>query len=508
MNAASGTGRPITTLEILVRQAGGEWESFQQYASRERKLALDQAHRLAGGGEFAAVKLVKETYQPDSNTTSETILFQTEQQPHDGQAPAPLSARRAGNTGGAAAEVGADGAGQGERFHALFDHLAALLSELLSRTALEGRLAGMHWRRKNRHPPAADGAGQEDAAERRRPDETAWEKEKLTISAFMEDSLDRIRTMIGHNDNSNRFGICFFICGACAFLAKQSRLYGEHFLHFVADCLSVVNLPRAPALRFAERFPQYLKEGGRYEQMYQAGSHAIVAFVRDGVSSRDSLAAALKVWNDPVAGRKQGTARPLTLMFTDIVGSSATAERRGDAYALRLLRVHNHIVEAIVGHYRGMLIKHTGDGYLVAFDDATWGVRAAVLILRCAAEHNESFAELPLHLRIGLNAGEAIADRGDLYGSSVNLASRVCVAAAPDQILCTGIVHSRAASGAEEAAIPFLDRGRFRLKGFGDPIPLFEVVWQQDREWRAERAAPALAAAEQRKAAPLPSAAR
>jgi adenylate cyclase len=90
------------------------------------------------------------------------------------------------------------------------------------------------------------------------------------------------------------------------------------------------------------------------------------------------------------------------------------------------------------------------------------------------AQHNES-AEVPIKVRVGLNAGEPIAEEEDLFGTAVNLAARICSRAEAGQILAPVVVRELAAG----KPFMFADLGETELRGFEDPVRLFEVRWQQ-----------------------------
>ncbi len=92
---------------------------------------------------------------------------------------------------------------------------------------------------------------------------------------------------------------------------------------------------------------------------------------------------------------------------------------------------------------------------------------------RAFAQHNESAPE-PILVRVGLNAGEPIAEEDDLYGTAVNLAARIAAKAKGGEILASDVVRGLVAG----KDFPFADRGRRKLRGFEEPVRLFEVRWQ------------------------------
>lgn len=167
------------------------------------------------------------------------------------------------------------------------------------------------------------------------------------------------------------------------------------------------------------------------------------------------------------------TTQPLIILFTDMADSTALIQRLGDAAAQALLRVHNSIIRTCLTEYGGSELKHLGDGMMVTFLSASNAVECAVAIQRGLAQHNQDRPEAPIRVRIGLNAGEPIAEDGELFGTAVNVAARICSRAQPGQILVSEVIRQLAAG----KGITFAERGRVALKGFADRFRLYEVQW-------------------------------
>ena len=125
-----------------------------------------------------------------------------------------------------------------------------------------------------------------------------------------------------------------------------------------------------------------------------------------------------------------------------------------------------------------------GDGFMASFSSATRALESAIAMQRAFAAHNEAAAarpstgsgraEEPILVRVGLNAGEPIAEEADLYGTAVNLAARICGHAEAGQILASDVVRQLVAG----RDFQFTDRGEASLKGFDERVRLFEVRWQ------------------------------
>lgn len=159
------------------------------------------------------------------------------------------------------------------------------------------------------------------------------------------------------------------------------------------------------------------------------------------------------------------------IMFTDIVDSTGMTARLGDVRAVEMVRAHDALVRRALQHKGGREIKHTGDGIMVSFDDAEAGVECACAIQRAFEAFNLASQE-KLRVRIGLDAGEPVADHNDLFGATVQMAARLCQSAEPDTIVVSEDM-SKLLSG----RIGFVSLGPRDLKGFVRPVSAFEVTW-------------------------------
>lgn len=161
---------------------------------------------------------------------------------------------------------------------------------------------------------------------------------------------------------------------------------------------------------------------------------------------------------------------PVTIMFTDMESSTETTQRLGDAAAQDLVRAHNAVVRDALKQHHGNEIKHTGDGIMASFAAASSAVECAMAIQR---ELDERAGAPRVH--IGINAGEPVAEEGDLYGTSVQLAARVCGHAGAGQIVASNVVRELTAG----KKYLFADLGDVAMRGFEDPVRLYEVRWRE-----------------------------
>jgi adenylate cyclase len=163
-----------------------------------------------------------------------------------------------------------------------------------------------------------------------------------------------------------------------------------------------------------------------------------------------------------------------TILFTDMEGSTTLADQLGDAAAQEVRRAHNDIVRSALNANSGSEIKHTGDGIMASFSTASSALEAAIAIQRGVAQHKEEHPDSPLGVYVGLNAGEPIAEDDDLFGTSVDLAARLVDHAQPGQIVAADVVRQLAAG----KDFLFSDLGETELRGFEDPVKLWELRWQ------------------------------
>jgi class 3 adenylate cyclase/pimeloyl-ACP methyl ester carboxylesterase len=165
-----------------------------------------------------------------------------------------------------------------------------------------------------------------------------------------------------------------------------------------------------------------------------------------------------------------------TILFTDVEGSTALTERLGDAQARDVLRAYERIVREALKSHGGSEVKALGDGFMASFLSATRALECAIAMQRAFAAHNEQQPDAPLRVRIGLNAGEPIAEREDLFGTAVNMAARIAAKAEGGQILASDVVRQLVAG----KGFLFSDRGDVVLQGFEDPVRLYEVRWREN----------------------------
>jgi class 3 adenylate cyclase len=169
-----------------------------------------------------------------------------------------------------------------------------------------------------------------------------------------------------------------------------------------------------------------------------------------------------------------GASELVTLLFTDLVGSTELLARLGDDAAEAVRREHISQLRHAVANAGGREVKTLGDGVMVSFPSAVAALGCAVAMQESVADHNRAWPETRLGLRVGLHAGEPAADEDDLHGTAVVVAKRLCDAASAGQILASELVAELVGS---RGGFRFRGLGPLALKGLPEPVRAVDLDW-------------------------------
>jgi len=162
-----------------------------------------------------------------------------------------------------------------------------------------------------------------------------------------------------------------------------------------------------------------------------------------------------------------------TVLFTDIVESTSLTQSLGDDVAMELLEIHDSVVRDALKALHGREVKHTGDGIMASFVSAAAAVRCAAQIQRELAQRAGEQSNHPVRVRIGGAAGEPVEHGNDIFGSTVQLAARLCSHAEPEQIVVSSVVADLCIG----KGLMFRALGEVSLKGFDQPVHAHSVEW-------------------------------
>ena len=165
--------------------------------------------------------------------------------------------------------------------------------------------------------------------------------------------------------------------------------------------------------------------------------------------------------------------REVTILFSDIKGSTEYWETHGDTAGRLMIDRHNKLLFPVVRMCRGTVVKTIGDSIMATFRKPDHALQAAIgmqQVLSRVRAKDQSFAIL---VRIGIHTGKAIIEESDVYGDVVNTAARVEAEADGDQILITQQVVDRL----KKTRIPLMRHGSFTPRGKDDTLELYSVPW-------------------------------
>jgi class 3 adenylate cyclase len=161
-----------------------------------------------------------------------------------------------------------------------------------------------------------------------------------------------------------------------------------------------------------------------------------------------------------------------TILFTDLEGSTALAEELEPMMFMTLLTEHDLIIRRSLVVSGGREVKHTGDGIMASFDEVANSLDCALAIQAGFDARIAAGGKPAYHVRIGLAAGEPVDHNDDLFGSTVNLASRICNAASPGDVLVSDVVHEFGVAN----GFSFADVELVTMRGFANPVPVFKLL--------------------------------
>jgi class 3 adenylate cyclase len=239
------------------------------------------------------------------------------------------------------------------------------------------------------------------------------------------------------------------------------------------DITGVLPLIRVPTLVMYRAEIEVLDvRTGRYLAEHIPGARLVELPGRDfapQLGDPDRFFAELESFLQEVVKGEAWEAEPdrvlATVLFTDIVDSTARAAELGDRAWRQLLQQHHETVRSQLGRFRGKEMDTAGDGFFATFDGPARAIR-------CAFAIQDTVRELDLEVRAGLHTGECELVDGKAGGIAVHIGARVASLAEPGEVLVSGTVKDLVSG----SGIEFEDRGEHKLKGISDAWRLFAVI--------------------------------
>lgn len=379
--------------------------------------------------------------------------------------------------------------GEGGRNFSLFPGFGGFLSDLFSsfvgalQTNEDGKRPG------EGQPPGQQVAGlvepqiedEDFQVDQSRKEVVRQDTETLLRYLYSNLRFVRVKTDFaegGKLSPTDVFACYLFFAGAAEEQARRAGRPPNEFRRTIAMSLRSIAKSDEEAKRFALHYEEYLADP-KQAKIFAQGREGYLAWAK-GSGSFEGLANALIEWRQVAVeapasadGAAGGERKELiTVMFTDIVGSTEHSATYGDELHMQLIASHDRIVRAALGSFHGTEIKHLGDGIMASFASVADAVRAGLRVQTEVAEMLVPDPRLQLTIRIGINAGTPIRMGADLFGSTVQLAARLCSACPPGAVAASESVVQRFPDGASL----FRTIGAKTLKGFPEPVPVFAVT--------------------------------
>jgi class 3 adenylate cyclase len=313
----------------------------------------------------------------------------------------------------------------------------------------------------------------------------------------------------GRVDAVTSFGCQLFFAGAAEVLANGQRINLEHLGRIIEPVAVALGQDKKRAKQFAEKYESYLLEPS-YLDMFRAGREAMQTVIDDEAKAAQKeqeaaeapakapqkvrspadddfeddwedesdigifLAHALESWRAP--NEKKGTMT--AVLFTDIVGSTNITQKHGDEASQRMVNVHNSIVRGALQAHGGREVKHTGDGIMAAFSNPPASIDSAIDMQRGVAHYNTGKPDIELRLRVGISVGEPIAEDNDLFGTTVQMAARLCDGAGTDGIMITNLLKEMS----QGRAVQYINVEPKEFKGITEPVQVSLVKWLAEKD--------------------------
>lgn len=295
------------------------------------------------------------------------------------------------------------------------------------------------------------------------------------FASFVTQAQGNVRQDIGDLNPVSRFGMSLLLAGAVSSLGQSKKLTRDPQIGILKQGLKAIGNTSDRTETFCAELPGYGKNP-RYTGMIQNGSKAMTSYLGGSQTATQGMGTMLQEWSKPE--KRPSVPSVFTFLFTDIAGSTAMTQQLGNAGAQKAVRAHNTAVRNAIAGVGGREVKHTGDGIMAVFGDSPSAVMASIQMQRDIYAHNAANPSLPLVVRIGINAGEAVEEENDFFGAAVQMTARICSKARDGHIWASQSV----VDACKGQRLGFIPRGKYEMKGIQGARPLYEVGWTEEHK--------------------------
>ncbi len=293
---------------------------------------------------------------------------------------------------------------------------------------------------------------------------------RRAVLEFLANALVAIKDEVPRMNQHVAFGLNLFGAGAAEHYGTHAGLKRFQAFVLVREAVEVLGNSADRVDAFCRQYDEYRAEE-RFRMMIEAGRETMKRHIEGHPDPFENFTDTINMWTSNAAARAQSQGI-VCIMFTDLVGSTQMTHERGDYGAQEVVRAHNAIVRSALAAHHGREVKHTGDGIMASFSSAANAVRSAAEIRAALKKHNSVEDAQPVRVRIGLNAGETVQEEDDFFGTTVQLAARVCDKADEGEIFVTDNVQELC----KGQGIRLKDAGKYEMKGVPHPMTLYKVV--------------------------------
>ncbi len=277
---------------------------------------------------------------------------------------------------------------------------------------------------------------------------------------------------LGSLDTGQRFAANVYIGGAIDHLAGSHDLDRHACRDLFTSALLRLGAPAEMASRLPELLEGYLGQP-KVHAMYEAGAAHMAAHL---AGHPFDIAACMADWEAVKAARPGAGDQVVAILVTEIVEPDAAAGKS----AARRARAHERLVRRAIESCDGVEIKRDGGGIVASFATPSGAVDTATRIVDGVADHAAEHPDLPLNVRIGIDAGPVVHDGGDLVGATVQLASRLCDSCAEGEILVSRALRDLCGDGYQ-----FRQLEDMSLRDFPEPESVCRVIPASDNADRS-----------------------
>lgn len=171
--------------------------------------------------------------------------------------------------------------------------------------------------------------------------------------------------------------------------------------------------------------------------------------------------------------------KSVTILFTDVEGSTSYWDRHGDIKGRLMIDQHNRIVFPIIRQFQGKIIKTIGDAVMASFRDPEYAMKAAIAIQQALEKKRKDDRSFRMRVRVGVHTGQAIVENKDVFGDAVNVAARIESRGKGDEVLVSGAT----ARAVNKDTYHLKKKGSFALKGKKNPLTIYRCKWQDSAKY-------------------------